>query len=194
MNFPHHFTWLITVTSNRELTSELTLITDWELPSISPINPGIWHAGECSDLYCCTWRRGGHMTHSYCCAIQNLQRRLETLGVGQGEERGGEAKHGENIAHYCCAITFWGFCISTVPHGVITPHCSLLKAVRLSSFLPRAVLVTSVIGVAFLPVVRFLPWWSLSNCYIHSLLMCAHPERHPEKLQPGPGVLPSSST
>jgi hypothetical protein len=29
--------------------------------------------------------------------------------------RGGEVRHRENIAHYCCAITFRGFCASKAP-------------------------------------------------------------------------------
>jgi hypothetical protein len=52
----------------------------------------------------------------------------------------------------------------------------------------------SVIGFTFLLVVQFLRRWSLSNHYICSLLKCARPERHPDKLRAGPGVLSSFST
>jgi hypothetical protein len=81
-----------------------------------------------------------------------------------------------------------------LPHGAVTPHCSLEHPNGVSFFLPRAVLSTSVMGVFSLPVVLFLLQWSLSNCYFCSLLMCAHPEWHLDKLWAGPGVLPSSST
>jgi hypothetical protein len=46
-----------------------------------------------------------------------------------------------------------------LPHGAITSHCSLLKAVRPAhhSFLPRAVLATSVIGVSAVIILHPLP-------------------------------------
>jgi hypothetical protein len=62
------------------------------------------------------------------------------------------------------------------------------------SFFPYSELAISVIGVTFLLIARFLPRWSFSKRYIRSLLKCARPERHPDKLRAGPGVLPSSST
>jgi hypothetical protein len=49
------------------------------------------------------------------------------------------------------------------------------------------VLAISVIGVTFLPVVRFLPRWSLSNRYIRSFLKTARPERSPNKFLVSPG-------
>jgi hypothetical protein len=44
--------------------------------------------------------------------VRSDGRRGETKGV---EERRGSARQGENIAHYCCVIAFWGSCASTTP-------------------------------------------------------------------------------
>jgi hypothetical protein len=63
--------------------------------------------------------------HPYCCAIQRLQRRLETPCAERSERRG-------NIANYCCAIAFRGFCVSTSPAwgDYATLRTSITVAVR----------------------------------------------------------------
>jgi hypothetical protein len=58
----------------------------------------------------------------YCCAIQRLQRRLETLGAERSEGRGNVAKGVESIAHYCYAIAFQVPAFQQFPHGATTPQ------------------------------------------------------------------------
>jgi hypothetical protein len=70
--------------------------------------------------------------------------------------RGREGRQDAAALRYCCAVAFLEFSeFYHLPHGAITPHCSLLKAVRpeqpngVSRFLSSvAVLATSVIGVS----------------------------------------------
>jgi hypothetical protein len=57
---------------------------------------------------------------------------------------------------------------------------------------PRAVLVTPLLVLTFLPVVLF-SWWLLSNLSRCSLLKAARPERLPDKMPVNPIVPPSSS-
>jgi hypothetical protein len=147
-NFPLllHFTLL--VTSNRELTSitlcyellwtlccELVLsrtlthtVLNWTAFSLSYKLWSLTCRKRCI-VYCCKWRYWGHVTPPYCCVIQLLQRRLETRGAEWSEGRASMARGGENITHYCCAIAFRGFCISTAPEWgdyatiFIHPYC-----------------------------------------------------------------------
>jgi hypothetical protein len=60
-------------------------------------------------------------------------------------------------------------------------------------YFPRDVLVTSVIGLAFLPRRSFSQWLLPYNRSSYSLLKAAIPERFPNKVTAGPRVPPSSS-
>jgi hypothetical protein len=88
------------------------LRTGWTAFSLS-YKLWIWDAEEGSVLYCCPWRRGGHVTPPYCCAIQRLQRRLATRSSRRSEGWERESRHGENVAHYSCTIAFRSYCAST---------------------------------------------------------------------------------
>jgi hypothetical protein len=97
-----------------------------ELPSVSPINAGVWHAGECSVVYCCAWCRGGHVI-TYCCAIQCLPHNLAVHGVERGEgktslttlaqsrftsSRMGRLRHSMKIPVRCHMFMWWfSFCV-----------------------------------------------------------------------------------
>jgi hypothetical protein len=70
--------------------TELKTRTETELPSVSPINAGVLHAGECSVVYCC--------------AIQCLPRNLATHGAELSERK--EGRHGAAALHFCRATAF----------------------------------------------------------------------------------------
>jgi hypothetical protein len=96
--------------------------TEIELPSFSPINAGVLHAGERCVVYCCAWCRGDHVTRPYCCAIQCLSRNLATHGAERTEGKGGEARRGSAPLLLRNRVPR-GFCASTVTAWGDTPQC-----------------------------------------------------------------------
>jgi hypothetical protein len=127
------------------------LQTRTELPPVSPINPGVWHAGNAAS---CTVARdvaGVTWPPPYCCMIQHLQRRLETHGARRSE--GGEAWQGERKTSLTTVAQsrFEVSAFQQLLHWMITPNCSLLKAVHpeqpnsVSPFLSSCGLVSSAV-------------------------------------------------
>jgi hypothetical protein len=107
------------------------------LPSVSVINAGIRHARDVTEV---TWSLPTVVRPSVTAQPSNARQR---------EARGMEGRQDAAALRCCCAIAF--LVVSDfyqLPHGAITPHCSLLKAVRpeqLNSISPlflRAVLAT----------------------------------------------------
>jgi hypothetical protein len=86
------------------------------VPSVFPINDGVWHAGEGSVVYCGEWRRGSHVTPPYCCAMQCLPRNPATHCAERSE-----GKQGAAALHCCCAIAFLEVsALQHLPHGANT--------------------------------------------------------------------------
>jgi hypothetical protein len=85
--------------------------TETELPSVSPINAGVLHVGEHSVVYCCVWRRKGHVTPPYCCMIQCLPCNLAMHDAEQSEGNEGEPRRGSAplLLHSRVLPGFYGF-------------------------------------------------------------------------------------
>jgi hypothetical protein len=103
--------------------------------------------------------------------------------------------------HYLATAIVYRYCLATtvvllltswsLPSNGSTWHiASSYKHTAIYSF-PRAVLVMSVIGLAFLPRGLF-SLWLLTHCSCCSLLKAACPEQFADKVRAGPGVSSTS--
>jgi hypothetical protein len=155
------------------------------MPSVSLMNAGIWYVENAAlcivacDVTEVTWAFLTVAPSSVTVQPSNAR-----CGAKRGEGRG---RKGTAALRYCCAITFLEVSkFQQLSHGVITPHCSLLKVVRPEQPNGVSPFHSSVAVLATSLVAQLLPWRSFSNRYIRSLLWPVHPERLPNQLPASP--------